>query len=165
MKHVLLTLSLLTVLAQPVIVSAQSDTTTYTYDVHGRLVEATDTDHQDMYYAFDKAHNLTFVGVNTPPPGANNHPTCSDFTVTVDSMTTSTHAFPIQFCSDPDGDPLTLTQVTQPGAATASIDTNNRIFIENIRTGYDFLTYTMSDGNGGVASAELFIAREGEGEF
>lgn len=63
--------------------------------------------------------------------------------------------------SDPDGDPLTVTEVrhTGPGRATLSINADNTIHYTSIRgfSGDDFFEYTISDGRGGTATATVNV--------
>lgn len=143
--------------------AAAAQTTTYSYDVHGRVIVAEDTSHADIYYDYDDANNLTYVGVDTPPPNTNAQPSCNNFTVTIPPTQNDVHTFPIPQCSDPDGDPLILTQVTPASGATVSIDTNERIYFSGISYELTVTTFTVSDGNGGVASALSIVNRPGSG--
>lgn len=63
--------------------------------------------------------------------------------------------------SDPDGDPLTVTEVrhTGPGNATVTINANNTVHYQSIRgfSGDDFFEYTISDGRGGTATATVNV--------
>uniref|UniRef100_UPI002610B880 Ig-like domain-containing protein n=1 Tax=uncultured Christiangramia sp. TaxID=503836 RepID=UPI002610B880 len=57
--------------------------------------------------------------------------------------------------SDPDGDELTVTEVTQPGNGSAVINTDGTVtYSPNANfNGTDTFTYTISDGNGGTDTA------------
>ena len=56
--------------------------------------------------------------------------------------------------SDPDGDDLTITKVTQPANGKATFDGNKITYTPKAGfTGVDKFTYTISDGRGGTATA------------
>lgn len=61
--------------------------------------------------------------------------------------------------SDPDGDPLTVTSVTQPAGGSAVINANGTVtFTPNAEfTGTTAFNYTISDGRGGSASATVSV--------
>ncbi len=63
--------------------------------------------------------------------------------------------------SDPDGDPLTVTAVehTGPGIAELTINADNTVHYRSIHgfSGYDTFRYTISDGRGGTASANVRV--------
>ncbi len=63
--------------------------------------------------------------------------------------------------SDPDGDALTITGVRQtgPGRAQITITADNRILYQSLPgfIGDDFFEYTISDGNGGTATAVVRV--------
>ena len=62
--------------------------------------------------------------------------------------------------SDSDGDPLTITAIGTPAHGTASILSNGTRVGYTPATGYvgsDSLSYTISDGHGGTASADISI--------
>ena len=64
-------------------------------------------------------------------------------------------------CSDPDGDTLTVTSVTTASHGTASLSGGVVYYKPN--TGYlgtDSFTYTISDGYGGTATADVNITVE-----
>mgnify|MGYP005842407179 CR=1 FL=1 len=60
--------------------------------------------------------------------------------------------------SDQDGDPLTITQVTDPANGTAAIQ-DGQILYSPVPEflGIDIFTYTISDGNGGTDSATVTV--------
>ncbi|MFB9068826.1 cadherin-like domain-containing protein [Pseudofulvimonas gallinarii] len=61
--------------------------------------------------------------------------------------------------SDPDGDPLTIVSVTTPAAGTATISGNMVVYTPAVPfPGTDSFDYTISDGNGGFATATVFLA-------
>ncbi len=61
--------------------------------------------------------------------------------------------------SDPDGDALTIIAVSQPvdGHGTVSIVNNQILFTPKAPFMTDQFTYTVSDGNGGTATATVFL--------
>jgi hypothetical protein len=61
--------------------------------------------------------------------------------------------------SDPDGDPLDVTSVTQPGHGTASINTDNTVKYTPASgfRGTDGFDYTASDGRGGASTAHVTV--------
>ncbi|HSS02546.1 MAG TPA: Ig-like domain-containing protein, partial [Kofleriaceae bacterium] len=61
--------------------------------------------------------------------------------------------------SDVDGDTLVITSIAQPGHGTAAIADIHRVMYTPTRDyhGPDSLSYTISDGNGGTASATLTL--------
>ena len=61
--------------------------------------------------------------------------------------------------SDPDGDPLTVTTVTDPPRGTATRNADNTVTYRPDCgfTGTDMFTYTISDGRGGTASALVTV--------
>lgn len=60
--------------------------------------------------------------------------------------------------SDPDGDPLTITATTDGANGTVSTDGTSVTYTPNASfTGSDSFTYTISDGNGGFASASVEV--------
>lgn len=61
--------------------------------------------------------------------------------------------------SDVDGDPLTVTAVTQGGKGTTSVETGGTILYsaQASATGEDQFTYTISDGHGGSATATVVV--------
>jgi len=65
--------------------------------------------------------------------------------------------------SDPDGDKLTITKVAKPSNGTAVISGGQIIYTPNNGfTGTDKFTYTISDGNGGTATAtEIVVVKPG----
>ncbi len=60
--------------------------------------------------------------------------------------------------SDPNGDPLTITAVGTPSMGTAAIVGNQIVFTANGNvTGIASFSYTISDGNGGTATANVSV--------
>ncbi len=77
----------------------------------------------------------------------------------VDDSATTTEETPVVIMTiandtDPDGDALTITNITQPANGTATQDGQKITYTPNAGfTGVDTLTYTISDGRGGTATA------------
>lgn len=61
--------------------------------------------------------------------------------------------------NDPDGDPLTVTAVTQPMHGKATLNRNGTITYQARRdyTGQDSFDYTISDGRGGSGTATVLV--------
>jgi hypothetical protein len=61
--------------------------------------------------------------------------------------------------TDPDGDGLDVTSITQPSHGVASLNSNGTITYTPAAgyTGADSLTYTVSDGRGGTATASVSL--------
>ncbi|MDO8964108.1 MAG: Ig-like domain-containing protein [Coriobacteriia bacterium] len=85
----------------------------------------------------------------------NRTPVARDCTYTVSAYTTLTGpaATLVTYASDPDGDPLVFSMVTQPGMGTATVMSTGSITYRpiNAYTGTDSFTYRVSDGRGGVS--------------
>lgn len=59
---------------------------------------------------------------------------------------------------DPDGDPLTITSVSDPVNGSTTIDGSNIVYTPDAGfSGTDEFTYAISDGNGGIASANVTV--------
>ena len=92
-----------------------------------------------------------------PPPPDNEPPTAVDDTATTEQDTPVSVSV-LANDSDPDGDALTLTAVTQPAHGSAFIDGSAVLY--NPAAGYfgpDSFDYTVSDGNGGTATATVSV--------
>jgi uncharacterized protein (DUF302 family) len=64
--------------------------------------------------------------------------------------------------SDPDGDPLTVLSVGTPALGTATISGSDIVYVPaSGATGSDTFSYTVGDGNGGVASALIVVTITG----
>src|SRR5207247_2490871 len=92
---------------------------------------------------------VTAGGPNDPPVAVN------DFTNTVEDVAVTIQ--PLDNDSDPDGDTLTITTVS-PTNGTASISGANVVFTPATNFfGTATIGYTISDGNGGSASALITV--------
>ena len=70
--------------------------------------------------------------------------------------------------SDEDGDLLTIVSITTPESGSAAIVDNQIVYtpvlFDEGGEDFDALTYTISDGNGGTATAEVWIDIEGSNQ-
>ncbi len=122
-----------------------TDTITYTVtDANGKTAQAT--------------VRITVIADTTPPPSTPNRApdavedaptTGKDTAITVDVLANDT---------DPDGDALTITNVTQPQAGSATIVNNKVVYTPNGTVGSMSMTYTISDGHGHTDQTVLTIA-------
>jgi CshA-type fibril repeat protein len=94
---------------------------------------------------------IEVIPVNDPPAAIDdNSMTEEDSAVTVDVLAND---------SDTEGDPLTVTSVSTPSNGTAAINPDGTITYTPLPNfnGSDSLTYSVSDGNGGAATATVNI--------
>jgi hypothetical protein len=106
------------------------------------------------------APNIGGTPVNQPPSAANDAAsTTVDTAVTVPVLAND---------SDPNGDPLTVTNLTQPANGTAQRNSNNTVtYTPNAGfTGSDSFTYTANDGqaDSNVATVTVTVSGGGGGE-
>ncbi|MBI3409188.1 MAG: tandem-95 repeat protein [Planctomycetes bacterium] len=97
------------------------------------------------------AVNVTITPVNNPPLATNDPvTTLEDTAVTVAVLAND---------SDPDGDTLTVTQVTQGANGSVVINADNTVtYSPNANVnGADSFQYTISDGHGGTATATVNV--------
>ncbi|HEY1600283.1 MAG TPA: cellulose binding domain-containing protein [Pirellulales bacterium] len=103
--------------------------------------------------------NYLLHGATSGTTGGTNHPP----TPVADSVLVNVNqATPISVLAndtDPDGDPLSLTAVTQAAHGTTLINSNGTVTYTPATgyTGSDAFSYTVSDGRGGTASANVAI--------
>ena len=98
---------------------------------------------------------ITVSAVNDPPDAAND---------TDDTYLNTPKTIVVLYNdADIDGDPLTVTAVTQPADGTAAINAGGTVTYtpRNGFTGTDTFTYTISDGAGGTdtATVTIFVSR------
>lgn len=106
----------------------------------------------------NKSVTATFILGNTPP-------VATDDSATVIENSSNNPIDVLANDYDPDGDTITITSVKQPGHGTATQDGVYAYYTPSASyTGPDFFTYTISDGNGGTASATVFITVTPTGE-
>lgn len=126
---------------------------TYSYDQLGRIIAVTYADGKQIVYAYDAAGNRTqhvvsASTINRPP-------------VAVDDAKTASEGVPYAFDprtndSDPDGNPLTITNVSNGQYGTASVGgggTSVTYTATAGRVGTDLITYSISDGTNSVSAA------------
>jgi len=94
--------------------------------------------------------SVTVSPVNDPPVAANDSVSTPEDTPTTVSVLAND--------SDPDSDSLTVTAVTQPAHGTAAFTPSGVIYTPAANyNGADSFTYTISDGNGGNATATVSV--------
>jgi hypothetical protein len=94
----------------------------------------------------------------TPAAPANRAPVANGDSATVAQDAPATLIDVLANDSDPDGDTLTITSVTAPAHGTASVSGNKVSYKPSAGySGPDSLSYTISDGKGGTASAVVAI--------
>jgi len=99
----------------------------------------------------NKTVTATFLLENTPP-------VAEDDSATVQENSTNNQIDVLANDSDPDGDTLTIISVTQPTFGVSSHDGSYAYYTPNTAyDGPDSFSYTISDGNGGTASATVII--------
>lgn len=103
-----------------------------------------------------------FGGDSQPAGSINQPPVANDDTFNIAQGESLTIFMPdlLDNDSDPDGDPLTIIQATLPenGTLTPTADVQGGIYTPNAGfTGTETLTYTVSDGKGGSATAVVTI--------
>ncbi len=97
------------------------------------------------------------TGTSNQPPVAVNDP---GPTVTRNTPVTMTAASLLANDSDPNGDPLTITAVSGASRGTVALNTTNNTITFTPETGYTGaagFSYTVSDGRGGTASANVSL--------
>lgn len=161
---------------------ASADLFCYGYDGEGRIKTATRDDGSRLAYDFDRNDNRDQLAVTTgatascptpsgageggggdSPPG-NSPPVANDDFASVQVWNSVTIAV-LANDSDPDNDPLTVISVTQGGFGSVAI-VNNGTAVDYYAggvSGSDSFSYTISDGNGGTASATVYVTVIGSG--
>jgi large repetitive protein len=138
---------------------AHAQAVTYTYDQLGRVVTVTNADGKQVVYRYDAAGNRTqhivsATTVNRPP-------------IAVDDAKTTTEGAPHTFDprtndSDPDSNPITVTNVSNGEFGTATVGgggTSVTYTPGATRAASDAITYSISDGtNSASATAVITIA-------
>ncbi len=156
--------------------TAHAQTVNYAYDSEGRLVSAATVGGLTTTYSYDANGNRTQkvigTGGGTNPGGGNRAPTAVADSESWGVPISGGPGFPVSRGvmvlandSDPDGDPLTITGVTTPtNGATASITSigaTQYVLVGNIGMSGTSLSYTISDGRGGTASAAITLSPYG----
>jgi YD repeat-containing protein len=145
------------VLSLALAASGNAQAVTYSYDGLGRIVTVTYPDGKQIVYSYDAAGNRTQHVVSAS--------TVNRAPVAVDDNKTVTEGTPLNFDprtndSDPDSNPLTITNVSNGQHGTASIGgggTSLTYTTTKGRVASDAITYAISDGNGMSASATVSI--------
>lgn len=137
---------------------AQAQTvTTYTYDARGRAVAVLRSDSTSQSFVFDDANNITSITSTAPGGGTGAAPIC---TAASASTSYAGGGWPgTTNCTDPDGDPLTVTVVSDPPGATTAAITNNTITMNALQCGANALIRTVSDGNGNDVTSTFTVTR------
>ncbi|MEM9494688.1 MAG: Ig-like domain-containing protein [Pseudomonadota bacterium] len=128
------------------------------YDVLGRVVKVTETaTGKSICYGYDGAGNRTNVRVATG--ACNGAPVfVADATVSMHISQYGKNVYPLQNDTDPDNDPLKLLNVSAPAGLTITVHTNNEGFLVQPNSkGTHTVTYSISDGFGGVSAATLTV--------
>ena len=104
------------------------------------------------------------LGTITNDDTSNSPPNALADSKTVSGLFSEATIFVLNNDSDPDGDNLTITSVSQPSNAQVQIGAFGTT-IRVLTTGYgtSFFGYTISDGNGGTASAFVSLTVNGGG--
>ncbi len=126
---------------------------TYTYDELGRIRAVTYSDGKQIIYTYDAAGNRTQHVVsattsNRPPVAVDDAKSATEGVATTFDPRTND--------SDPDGNALTVTNVSQGENGTASVTGGGASITYTPTLGRrsaDLITYSISDGNGMSASA------------
>lgn len=127
----------------------------YVYDSAGRLIKVTYSNGVSIAYRYDASGNRQVITTeqapNQPPVAvADSATVAASGTVDISVLAND---------SDPDGNPLTITQVSTPTAGTATILTGPpRIrYVATATAGTRTFTYTISDGQGQTATATVTV--------
>ena len=160
-------LALLVALALPVDILA-SDTTTYDYDALGRLCQVTKDDGTAIHYVYDAAGNresrtIGGAGCGGVAPPTNNPPVASNDFISVPGVAMSKVKNLTVNDSDPDGDSLVITSVTQPSNGYVVILSASSVRVTGNSSGNSSFTYTISDGNGGTDTGTVYVTVQGGG--
>jgi hypothetical protein len=128
-----------------------------------RYIDSTVTYNVIYYYVCTAINNIGLESgysnqVSFSVPAPNNPPIAvNDTAATVQGQAVTVNVTAND--TDPDGDPLTVTGVTQPSNGTASVASASSVrYTPNAGFhGTDGFVYTISDGRGGTASATVTV--------
>lgn len=111
-----------------------------------------------LYVTQDTAVMSACTPTPPPPPPANNPPVANPDSATVTSGQAVTFDV-VANDTDPDGNTITLTSVTQPANGTATIGKTGLVTYQSNApyTGQDSFTYQIDDGHGGTATGTVTI--------
>ncbi len=101
----------------------------------------------------------------TPDGGGNTPPTAVDDEATTPEGTPVVIDDPAGNDTDPNGDPLTVTEVGTPTNGTATLNPDGTVTYTPTDdfTGEDTIPYTVDDGNGGTDTGEIIVTVTPEG--
>lgn len=141
-----------------------AETTAYSYDARGRVATVCFVESGRLVtYGYDAAGNRTSVATTgtscgAVPPPPNRPPVAVNDTFTgYFTVYDWVYVHVLNNDSDPDGDPLTVTGATCVyNGCIVSVDSNT-LSIMGTTIGDKLVTYTISDGRGGTASANVTI--------
>ena len=89
---------------------------------------------------------------------SSNHAPVTQFHTLITMVGTPATIKPLSTDSDPDGDTLTITSVGTPSHGTASLNGDTITYTPAAGySGVDFVSYTVSDGKGGVRSGSVYV--------
>jgi YD repeat-containing protein len=133
-----------------------ASTETYSYDSLGRLKSVVYQDGTRVDYQYDKLGNRTQLVVappvnHNPVANADSASTVAGASVDISVLSNDT---------DPDSNPLTVTSATTPAHGTTTVvngATQVRYAPTAGYTGSDTFNYSISDGQGGTASAAVTV--------
>jgi YD repeat-containing protein len=134
--------------------TAYAGSTSYAYDSLGRVRQATFADGSIVVYKYDSSGNRVEVSRTR----GNTGPVVQNDSVSTAYLTAKTFD-PRSNDSDPDGDTLTITAVSQPSTGTMSFTGTSITYTPP--TGFYnnsvSMAYTVTDGNGGTANATATV--------
>lgn len=147
-KSLKLLVSISTLVLIFVPLSGEAGSTSYTYDVLGRVITATFPNGTTVTYTYDSAGNRTSVSTGGGGGGGNLPPVCNNYTVTLPISPSPQYVYTTQGhfisqCTDPNGDTLSLVSSNPTIPRTSAIYSGMSVVFN----------YTISDGHGGTASA------------
>uniref|UniRef100_UPI0026388995 Ig-like domain-containing protein n=1 Tax=uncultured Pelagimonas sp. TaxID=1618102 RepID=UPI0026388995 len=119
-------------------------------------------------YTVDDGNGGTDTGeivVTVTPEGENTPPTAVDDEATTPEGTPVVIEDPAGNDSDPDGNPLTVTEIGDPTNGTATLNPDGTVTYTPADdfTGEDTIPYTVDDGNGGTDTGEIVVTVTPEG--
>lgn len=153
----ILTVCLALPLSKPLLAN---ETTDYEYDALGRLIKVTHDDGKQVEYIYDDANNR----LSKVATGGNDPPTAVDDSVTINGLYVDKVKNLVANDTDPNGDTLTITSVTQPWNAVVSITSGgSSVLITSTDAGTGTFTYDISDGNGGSDTGTVTVTVNDDG--
>jgi len=144
--------------------AAQSSKTVTITGIEDGTVESNETFYVNLSSATGGAtiSDSQGVGTITNDDAPNSPPVAVNDSINNVPLNDDRNKYVLTNDSDPDGDSLTITGVTQPWNAIATV-IGTRINVIGTSTGTGTCTYTISDGNGGTDTATLTVTVTGGG--